>query len=167
MKNEKILAAIARQQSAGAKKTVDKTSINKVLTFYIGEQVYGIEIPNVIEIIGISPITKVPDIPDYIKGIINVRSKVVPVINIRNRFGKPEIPFDDRTCIIIVTLDGMTVGLIVDKVADVLDVTIDALSATPDHGSVNSAKFIQYIIRTDNDVKLVLDIGKLLGEDDA
>ena len=118
--NDKLQELLNTQKAMeDAKKDPQNTEITKVLTFYIGEQVYGIEIPDVIEIIEVPPITAVPGVPSYIKGIINVRSKIVPVVNIRSRFGKEEIPFNDRTCIIIVsTGDDVSVGLIVDSVAD-------------------------------------------------
>ena len=122
--NDKLQELLNTQKAMeDAKKDPQNTEITKVLTFYIGEQVYGIEIPDVIEIIEVPPITAVPGVPSYIKGIINVRSKIVPVVNIRSRFGKEEIPFNDRTCIIIVsTGDDVSDGLIVDSVADVIPV---------------------------------------------
>ena len=98
--NDKLQELLNTQKAMeDAKKDPQNTEITKVLTFYIGEQVYGIEIPDVIEIIEVPPITAVPGVPSYIKGIINVRSKIVPVVNIRSRFGKEEIPFNDRTCL--------------------------------------------------------------------
>ena len=142
-----------------AKKDPQNTEITKVLTFYIGEQVYGIEIPDVIEIIEVPPITA-----SYIKGIINVRSKIVPVVNIRSRFGKEEIPFNDRTCIIIVSTGDVSVGLIVDSVADVIPVTEQHISKTPELTGVNSNKFIKSILEMNDGIKLVLDVSKLIDE---
>ena len=137
--NDKLQELLNTQKAMeDAKKDPQNTEITKVLTFYIGEQVYGIEIPDVIEIIEVPPITAVPGVPSYIKGIINVRSKIVPVVNIRSRFGKEEIPFNDRTCIIIVsTGDDVSVGLIVDSVADVIPVTEQHISKTPELTGVN------------------------------
>lgn len=164
--NDKLQELLNTQKAMeDAKKDPQNTEITKVLTFYIGEQVYGIEIPNVIEIIEVPPITAVPGVPSYIKGIINVRSKIVPVVNIRSRFGMEEIPFNDRTCIIIVsTGDDVSVGLIVDSVADVIPVTEQHISKTPELTGVNSNKFIKSILEMNDGIKLVLDVSKLIDE---
>lgn len=164
--NDKLQELLNTQKAMeDAKKDPQNTEITKVLTFYIGEQVYGIEIPDVIEIIEVPPITAVPGVPSYIKGIINVRSKIVHVVNIRSRFGKEEIPFNDRTCIIIVsTGDDVSVGLIVDSVADVIPVTEQHISKTPELTGVNSNKFIKSILEMNDGIKLVLDVSKLIDE---
>lgn len=141
--------------------------IAKVLTFYIGDQIFGIEIPYVIEIIGVPPITRVPGIPYYIKGIINVRSKVVPVIDLRTRFGKEEIPYNERTCTIIVAVKDVSVGIIVDEVLDVLSVSQMHVAKTPQQQAVNSNKFIDYILEMNDGIKLVLDVNKLMFEDEG
>lgn len=160
-----IKEAVAKQQSGDKKISNENNILGKVMTFHIGEQIYGIELQNVVEIIEMCHITKVPHVPSYIKGIINVRSKVVPVLDIRTRFGKPEIPYTARTCIIILTLDDVSVGIIVDKVADVEDIHSSDISATPENKSVNTNDFIQYMIRSEENVKLILDVAKLLGDE--
>jgi len=138
------------------------------MTFNIGEQVYGIEIQYITEIIGVSHITKVPHVPNYIKGIINVRSKVVPIIDIRIRFGKPEIPYTNHTCIITLDFNDIAVGIIVDSVADVEDIHTGDISAAPENKNVNTNDFIQYMIRGEGDnTKLILDVAKLLNEQEA
>jgi len=160
-----IKEAVAKQQSGDKKLSTENHILGKVMTFYIGEQIYGIEIQNVVEIIEMTHITKVPHVPPYIKGMINVRSKVVPIIDIRTRFDKEEIPYTSRTCIIILTLDDVTVGIIVDRVADVEDIHSGDISATPENNSVNVNAFIQYMIRSGDIVKLILDVEKLLGDE--
>lgn len=168
MTNDVIREAVAKQQSSDRKLAADNSILGKVMTFNIGEQVYGIEIQYVTEIIGIQRITKVPHVPNYIKGIINVRSKVVPIIDIRTRFGKPEIPYTSRTCIITLTFNDISVGIIVDSVADVEDIHTGDISATPQNKNVNENDFIQYMIRGENDsTKLILDVAKLLDEQEA
>ena len=163
--NDKLQELLNTQKAMeDAKKDPQNTVITKVLTFYIDDQVYGIEIPDVIEIIEVPPITAVPGVPSYIKGIINVRSKIVPVVNIRSRFGKEEIAFNDRTCIIIVSTGDVSVGLIVDSVADVIPVTEQHISKTPDLTGVNSNKFIKSILEMNDGIKLVLDVSKLINE---
>lgn len=167
MTNDVIKEAVAKQQSGDKKLAADNSVLGKVMTFHIGEQVYGIEIQFVTEIIEMQHITKVPHVPSYIKGIINVRSKVVPIVDIRTRFGKPEIPYTSRTCIIILELGDISVGIIVDSVADVEDIHTGDISATPENKSVNTNYFIQYMIRSGDDVKLILDVSKLLDEQEG
>lgn len=163
--NEKLQALLSSQaEIEAAKKEASNQEITKVLTFNIGEQVYGIEIPYVVEIIEVSPITAVPGVPEYIKGIINVRSKIVPVVNIRSRFGKPEIPFTDRTCVIHVSTGDTSVGLIVDSVADVISITEKHISRTPELNNINQSKFIKFILEMNDGIKLVLDVAKLIDD---
>ncbi len=163
--NEKLQALLSSQaEIEAAKKEASNQEITKVLTFNIGEQVYGIEIPYVVEIIEVSPITAVPGVPDYIKGIINVRSKIVPVVNIRSRFGKPEIPFTERTCVIHVSTGDTSVGLIVDSVADVIPITEKHISRTPELNNINQSKFIKFILEMNDGIKLVLDVAKLIDD---
>lgn len=167
MTNDVIKEAVARQQSGDKKLAAESKVLGKVMTFHIGDQIYGIEIAYVVEIIEMQHITKIPHVPSYIKGIINVRSKVVPIVDIRARFGKPEIPYTSRTCIIILAMGEISVGIIVDSVADVEDIHSSDISATPENKSVNTNEFIQYMIRSGNDVKLILDVAKLLDEQEA
>ena len=163
-----IREAVAKQQSGDRKLAADNSILGKVMTFHIGDQIYGIEIQYIIEIIGMSHITKVPHVPDYIKGIINVRSKVVPIVDIRTRFGKPEITYTSRTCIITLDFNDTSVGIIVDSVADVEDIHTGDISATPENKNVNTNEFIQYMIRGENDTtKLILDVAKLLDEQEV
>ena len=165
MTNDVIKEAVAKQQSTDRKLSNENTVLGKVMTFHIGDQIYGIEIQYVTEIIEMQHITKIPHVPPYIKGIINVRSKVVPIVDIRSRFGKEEIPSTNRTCIIILSLNEMSVGIIVDSVADVEDIHSHDISATPENRSVNTNSFIQYMIRSGDDVKLILDVAKLLDDE--
>ncbi len=165
MTSDIIKEAVARQQSGDKKVSAERRVLGKVMTFYIGEQVYGVEIENVVEIIEVPHITWVPHLPNYIKGIINVRSKVVPVIDIRLRFDKEEIPYTNRTCTIILCMNDISVGIIVDRVADVEDIIANDITATPENHSVNANAFIQYMIRTGDMVKLILDVEKLLSDE--
>ena len=137
----------------------------EVLFFNIGDTVYGIEIEYINEIIGIEHITVVPKIPDYIKGIINIRGKMVPVISVRKRFGMEEIPYDDRTCIIVIEFEnGIQVGIIVDRVQEVVVVDKDIISKTPDCKNVNTNRYIKSIVNDNDGIKLLLDCDKLIGE---
>ena len=152
MTNDVIKEAVAKQQSTDRKLSTDNSVLGKVMTFHISDQIYGIEIQYVTEIIEMQHITKVPHVPGYIKGIINVRSK-------------EEIPYTSRTCIIILSFNELSVGIIVDSVADVEDIHSHDISETPENRSVNTNSFIQYMIRSGDDVKLILDVAKLLDDE--
>ena len=139
---------------------------NEVLFFSIDDTIYGIEIKYVNEIIQIEQITIVPKIPDHIKGVINIRGKVVPVISVRKRFGIEEIPYDDRTCIIVLEFeDGNQVGIIVDRVREVVVVNTADIRRTPDAKNVNANHYIQSIINFDEEIRLLLDCDKLIADD--
>lgn len=172
MTEAKTVALSKKEKAAPVKNSnarVEKENeITKVLTFLIGDQIYGIEIPYIIEIIGVPRITQVPcyEIPSFIKGIINVRSKVVPVVNVRACFGKPEVDYNERTCTVIVAHEGVSVGLIVDEVLDVLSVSEKHIARTPELNHVNNNKFIDYILEMNDGVKLVLDVRKLIFDHD-
>ncbi|MGN0674523.1 MAG: chemotaxis protein CheW [Oscillospiraceae bacterium] len=144
-------------------KTTYTNDGTEVLFFSIGETIYGIEIKYINEIIGIEQITVVPKIPEHIKGVINIRGKVVPVISVRKRFGMDEIPYDDRTCIIVLEFeDGNQVGIIVDRVQEVIVVKQGDISKTPDSKSVNANRYIKSIINMESGIRLLLDCDKLI-----
>lgn len=136
----------------------------EVLLFSIDNKIYGIEIEYVTEIIGVQQITVVPRVPSYIKGVINIRGKVIPVMSVRNRFGIEERDFDERTCIIVVNFNGVAVGIIVDRVKEVFNARPKQISNTPDFKNVNKNRFIRYIINANDEVKLLLDIKTLITE---
>jgi len=133
-----------------------------ILTFFIEDQIYGIEIPYVTDIIEIQPITIVPKVPEYIKGVINLRGKVIPVMNIRSRFGKELIPYDERTCIIVIEWEDASVGIIIDRVCEVVNVLAEDVTPPPDYKSVNSNRFIKNIVTMNDQIKLILDCEKLI-----
>lgn len=137
----------------------------EVLLFEVDDNVYGIEIQFITEIIGIQPITIVPKVPGYIKGVINIRGKVIPVMSVRKRFNKEEVPYTERTCIIVVDWNGLAVGLIVDRVREVLPVKPEDISLTPDYKKVNTNRYIRNIIDSNGEIKLLLDCQKLILED--
>lgn len=136
----------------------------RVLTFLIEDQYYGIDIIHVIEIIEMQTITIVPQIPAYIKGIINLRGKIIPVMDVRIRFGKPEKKYDDRTSIIVIEIKGVSVGLIVDIVEEVLQIQDCDTSATPKFNNLNTNKFIKALGKINGQVKLLIDCDKLLDD---
>lgn len=135
----------------------------EVLLFTIDDAVYGLEIKYVNEIIGIEQITVVPKVPYYIKGVINIRGKVVPIISTRARFGKEEIPYDERTCIIVLEFDGGNqVGMIVDRVREVMTASPEEISITPTHNNVNTSHYIKNIIENEDGIKLLLNCERLI-----
>ena len=135
-----------------------------ILTFFIDSQIYGIEIQYITDIIENQPTTLIPMIPSYIEGVINLRGKVIPVINVRDRFGKEKIEYDERTCIIVIEIEEIAVGLIIDRVSEVINATADQITAPPDNKSINSNRFIKNIVKEDDDIKLILDCHKLILE---
>jgi len=100
----------------------EDTQKGKFLTFYLDKECYGIEIKYVTEIIGIQAITEIPELPEYVKGIINLRGKIIPLMDVRLRFKKEPREYNDRTCVIVVDIKGVSLGLIVDSVAEVLTI---------------------------------------------
>lgn len=141
----------------------EDTQRGRFLTFPIGEESYGIEIRYVTEIIGMQPITKVPEMPDYIQGIINLRGKIIPVMDARIRFKKPFQEYNDRTCVIVIDIKDSVVGFIVDSVSEVISIAEEDIVPPPDIQKA-SDKYIKGIGRTAGEIKLLLDCEKLLNE---
>lgn len=144
----------------------EDTQKGKYLTFVLDNESYGIGINNVIEIIGIQPITLVPELPDYIRGIINLRGKIIPVLDVRLRFKKTFREYNDRTCIVVVDINDLFIGLIVDSVSEVLIIPDQDIIPPPNLNNISN-KYIKGIGKIDNEVKLILDCNKLIGNDDA
>ncbi|MHB8064857.1 MAG: chemotaxis protein CheW [Ruminiclostridium sp.] len=144
----------------------EDTQKDKFLTFSIGKEDYGIEIRYVTEIIGIQTITEIPELPDYVKGIINLRGKIIPVMDVRLRFKKVPIPYNDRTCVIVVDIKDISIGLIVDSVSEVLSVAEQEIVPPPEMNK-GSNRYIKGIGKVGNEVKLILDCDKLLNNEEA
>ncbi|SHI68426.1 chemotaxis protein CheW [Lutispora thermophila] len=142
----------------------EDTQKGRYLIFSIDSESYGIEIQYVTEIIGIQTITEVPELPDYIKGITNLRGKIIPVMDVRLRFRKEAKEYNDRTCIIVIDIMGMSVGLIVDGVTEV--VTITDISQLPQMNQRNQNRYVKNIGKIGNEVRLLLDCEKLLTDED-
>lgn len=138
----------------------------KYLTFALGKEEYGIEIRNVTEIIGIQNVTDLPDMPDFVKGVINLRGKVIPVIDVRLRFGLEERSYDERTCIIVVNIREASVGLIVDSVSEVVDIPPGKIEPPPQVRKGKSSRFVAGLGHIDDEVKILLDIQNLLFEEE-
>lgn len=145
----------------------EDTQKGKYLTFTLGNEHFGIEIKHVTEIIGIQEITVVPELPDYIRGIINLRGHIIPVMDVRLRFRMPFREYTDRTCVVVVDILDISVGLIVDAVSEVLSIPDEDVIQPPEVTKGNSNRYIKGIGMIGTDVKLILDCHKLLSEDDV
>jgi purine-binding chemotaxis protein CheW len=140
----------------------EDTLHGRYLTFTLEDNTYGIPIRYVTEIIGIQNVTEVPETPDFIKGIINLRGKIVPLIDVRLKFGKEEIPYTERTCIIVVEINDAQVGLIVDKVDDVLTIENEEIALPPPDRVGFENRYIEGIGKAKDTVQLLLNTEKLL-----
>lgn len=143
----------------------EDTQKGKFLTFTLGEELYGIDIMYVTEIVGIQPITVVPELPEYVKGIINLRGKIIPVMDIRLKFKKEPREYNDRTCIIVIDVKTLSIGIIVDAVSEVLNIKDEDI-VPPPNLNTNGRKYIKSIGKCGDDVTLILDCEKLLNEEE-
>jgi len=142
----------------------------KYLTFNLGDEGYGLEILKVQEIIGMQEITKIPRTPDYVRGVINLRGKVIPVIDLRLKFGMPEQELTRKTCIIMVQVHrhemDLIIGLVVDEVSEVLNISGDQIEPAPSLGTQVETHFILGMAKTESAVKILLDIDKVLSAEE-
>jgi len=138
----------------------------KYLTFALADEEYGIGILKVKEIIGMMAITPVPQTPTYVKGVINLRGKVIPVVDLRSKFDMETIDYSDRTCIIVVEIEGkeerIQIGIVVDTVSEVLNVREADVEDTPTFGTRVSTEFILGMAKIEGSVKILLDIDAVL-----
>ena len=143
----------------------------KYLTFDLADEEYGLEILRVREIIGMMDITPVPRTPDFVLGVINLRGKVIPVVDLRLKFGLPYKDPDERTCVIVVEVagQGMTVqmGIVVDRVNEVVDVKGEDVEPTPSFGVTLDTSFIHGMAKVGEKVKILLDIDKVLSSSEV
>jgi len=136
--------------------------LNKYLTFALGQEIYALEILMVREIIGLMEITKVPRMPDFVRGVINLRGKVIPVVDLRCKFGMESVEETKETCIIVVDLSDMLMGIVVDRVSEVLDIPREEIEDTPSFGVTVSTEFILGIGKVKGKVIIILDIRAVL-----
>ncbi len=139
---------------------------NKYLLFRIGRETYGIEIRWVTGIEEMQKITEVPDLPDYVKGVINLRGKIIPAMSVRKRFSMEDRDYDDRTCIIIVNIDDIVLGLIVDTVAEVLCIPRSNIETPPNFEGDNRSLYLSGLAKVGEEVKILLDVKKILHRQD-
>lgn len=138
----------------------------KYLTIRLKDETYGIPIRPIQDIIEIQEYTEVPQTPDYVKGVINLRGTVIPVIDLRNKFGMEEQEYDKKTCIIVVDLDEIQTGLIVDRVLEVQEFSDDNIDPTPSMSSQVQVKFISGMGKLGEEVYILLDLENILEQEE-
>ena len=143
----------------------------KYLTFVLNEEEYGIGILKIKEIIGMMPITTVPQTPEFVKGVINLRGKVIPIVDLRARFGMDTIDYTERTCIIVVEIEGpagmMMIGIVVDAVSEVLNIKGEHIEDTPTFGTKLNTDYILGMAKMEGGVKILLDIDQVLSAEEV
>lgn len=141
----------------------EDTLKGKYLIFYLGKELYGLEICYVTEIIGIQPITALPNMPNHIKGVINLRGKIIPVMDVRLLLKKEIRDYDDRTCIIVLDINDVSIGLIVDSVSEVINIADNDITYALDMNK-DGINYVKGIAKANGDIKLILDCQKILFE---
>lgn len=143
------------------KREANQNNAQRYLTFFVDKEQYGLNIKNVKEIIASMNITQVPKTPTYIKGVINLRGAVIPVIDIRLKFGLEEKEHDVDTAIIINVIDDLSIGFIVDRVEDVLSINANQLTDAPRFGSHVDTSFIENVAEIDESVIMILNLKRI------
>jgi len=161
------MTEIAETMDQAVKAMVDQDG--KYLTFSMADEEYGIGILKIKEIIGMMPVTTVPQTPEFVKGVINLRGKVIPVVDLRLRFGMDAIDYTERTCIIVVEIEGessiVMIGIVVDAVSEVLNIKGEDIEDTPTFGTRLNTDYILGMAKMEGGVKILLDIDRVLSED--
>ena len=154
--------------STGVKDMVEREG--KYLTFSMADEEYGIGILKIKEIIGMMAITTVPQTPEFVKGVINLRGKVIPIVDLRARFGMDTIDYTERTCIIVVEIEGPTgmvmIGIVVDAVSEVLNIRGADIEDTPTFGTKLNTDYILGMAKMEGGVKILLDIDRVLSNEE-
>lgn len=138
---------------------------HQYLTFSLGEELYAAEILKVQEIRGWTDVTPIPNCPSFIRGVLNLRGEIVPIVDLRRRFNMPDVPFTAFTVVIVLNLHNRTVGVMADGVSDVLDFKASDIRPSPDFGTNIDATYLRGLCPSDDKMVIVLDAEKLLGTD--
>jgi purine-binding chemotaxis protein CheW len=153
-------ATVTELRVAGSRTGEDLSG--KYLTFFLENEEYGLEILRVQEIIGMMPITRVPRTSSHVRGLINLRGKVIPVVDLRLQFGMDAAEQTDESCIIVVQVHTVSIGIIVDRVSEVCDINGSDIEDSPSFGSDVATEYILGIGKSSGQVKILLDIEKVL-----
>ena len=143
------------------------TDGSQYLTFTLGAEEYGVEILKVQEIKGYSAITPIPNTPSYVKGVMNLRGSIIPIVDLRAKLSMAEAAYNQFTVIIVVRVGAKTVGVVVDAVSDVLNIPLKDIQPTPDFGSQVDARFISGLAKAGDRLVVLLEIEKVLAGDGA
>jgi purine-binding chemotaxis protein CheW len=162
------MTAVMATPEAGASATLETSKLSgKYLTFVLADEEYGLPVLKVREIIKILDITAVPQAPSHVKGVINLRGKVIPVVDLRLKFGFPAKEYDERTCIIVVEVALQTgkvmMGVVVDAVSEVLTIAADEIESTPEFGDHVNTEFMRGVAKIKGRVKFLLDLDRIFG----
>lgn len=142
------------------------TNGRQFLTFNLGEELYGVDILRVQEIKGYTAVTKIPNTPSYIKGVLNLRGTIVPIVELRTKFGMPTIEYTMFTVIVVVVVKDKVMGLVVDAVSDVLDIDKKDVQAPPNFGARINVSFMNGIGKSGDKLVTLLDIDRMLSGED-
>ena len=169
--NEETLAKIANLQAINPDGTEAEEKVKNVvgnfyryLLFQLENEQYGININYIVEIISYQEVTHLPGMPRFVRGLMNLRGKIIPVIDAREKFGKQKAIYNDKTCIVVLQVEEIIVGLIVDTISDVISVNENVLEEAPKIGKIKTNKYINNIAKINNEVKLLIDCEKLINE---
>ena len=161
----------ARAEGAGGAAKASPGKEGTYLTFSLAGEEYGVGILKIREIIGLMAITTMPKTPDYVKGVINLRGKVIPVIDLRLKFGIEAMAYNDRTCIVVVEIKGtgtkLSMGIVVDSVSEVLNIKGSEIEETPSFGAKLDTDYILGMAKSSSGVKILLDIDRVLNADEV
>lgn len=145
---------------------VEDNATLRWVTFFLSQEKYGINVMQVQEVLRVSEIAPVPGAPDYVLGIINLRGNVVTVIDTRQRFGLESKEVDDSSRIVIVESNDQVVGILVDSVAEVVDLQLSEIESAPNVGSEDSSRFIQGVASQQDELLIIIDLNKLLSDEE-
>lgn len=136
------------------------------VTFRLGEEIYGVNVMQVQEVLRVGEIAPVPGSPDYVIGIINLRGNVVTVVDTRSRFGLPYKETDDLSRIVIIEADEQVIGILVDSVSEVVELRIDEMESAPNVGNEESARYIQGVTSREGELLILVDLNKFLTDEE-
>ena len=159
-----MATAVANAAKESGQQTGIDTDGNQFLTFQLGEELYGVDILRVQEIKGYTTVTKIPNTPSYIKGVLNLRGTIVPIVELRTTFGMPPIDYTMLTVIIVVVVRDRIMGLVVDSVSDVLNISTKDIQAPPELGAKVDVSFLDGIAKCGDKLVALLNIDRLLTE---
>lgn len=153
-------------EAARDKKSAQETAAAEFLTFALGDEEYGVDILKVQEIRGYDAVTRIPDTPDFIKGVINLRGTIVPVVDMRVKFQLPRADYNAFTVMIVLNVANRVVGMVVDGVSDVVALRPDQIRPAPEFGATVGAQFLTGIGTLDERMLILIDIEKMIGSAD-